>query len=387
MVKKRRTPLIGIIFDYNTGWIGGTYYVLNLLNAIASLPANKQPGIIIYGEKEEGFNIVKKEILLRDVSYKEISNLYTNKAIVLLNKSWRAFSGKNLFYKGPSDKKQIIFPNPSNPFFNDIKCPLFWIPDFQEKYYPQFFSEKDLDFRENYNNKLVAENSPVIFSSETALADFKLFYPYANNITYLLPFAVTLPDISSVNMEILKQQYSLNTSFFITPNQFFVHKNHKVIIEAAAIVKNNGYDCKFLFSGKDFEPRCPEYSQQLKVRINDLQLNDTIQFLGFLDRKVLLKLMSESIAVIQPSLFEGWSTVVEDAKALDKTIIASDLPVHVEQMGDKGIYFNPSNANELATKIIEQIRIGKKEIDWQYSKKREEFGKKFISIVEQICVQ
>ena len=35
-----------------------------------------------------------------------------------------------------------------------------------------------------------------------------------------------------------------------------------------------------------------------------------------------LRLMKESLGVIQPSLFEGWSTVIEDAKALNKKSIS-----------------------------------------------------------------
>ncbi|MEP7108049.1 MAG: glycosyltransferase [Ferruginibacter sp.] len=384
MAKKRKTPLIGIIFDYNSGWMGGTYYILNLLNAIATLPVIEQPAIVIYGEKKEGFNLVQKEIQLRSIHYKRVTNIYTNKLIVLLNKMARRLRGINLFQKGPSSKREVIFPSPVSSFFKDAPHRLFWIPDFQEKYYPQFFSEADISFRQDYNNELTVKQYPVIFSSNSVLADFRKFYPGANNPVFLLPFVVSLPDISDVNFEMLKEKYSINTPFFFTPNQFWVHKNHNVIVEAAAIVKTKGYNCEYLFSGKEFDPRCPEYTQQLKDRMTALQLKGTIQFLGFLDRRVLLKLMSESIAVIQPSLFEGWSTVVEDAKALNKTVIASSLPVHIEQMGNKGIYFEALNANELADRIIEQLINGKKITDWSYSEKKAEFGRKFISIVEEI---
>ena len=95
--------------------------------------------------------------------------------------------------------------------------------------------------------------------------------------------------------------------------------------------------------------------------------------------------MSNSCAVIQPSLFEGWSTVVEDGKALNKVIIASNLSVHVEQMRERGIYFNPLDAKDLASKIIEQLKCGNKTIDWQYALKKKEFGRKFIDIVNKVC--
>jgi hypothetical protein len=35
--------------------------------------------------------------------------------------------------------------------------------------------------------------------------------------------------------------------------------------------------------------------------------------------------MKNATAIMQPSLFEGWSTVIEDAKSLQVPVIASDL--------------------------------------------------------------
>ncbi|MEZ4901449.1 MAG: hypothetical protein R2822_06650 [Spirosomataceae bacterium] len=60
-----------------------------------------------------------------------------------------------------------------------------------------------------------------------------------------------------------------------------------------------------------------------------------------------LGLMKHALAVIQPSKFEGWSTVVEDAKSLQKQILLSRIPVHVEQMGDRAYYFEADEADEL----------------------------------------
>jgi glycosyltransferase involved in cell wall biosynthesis len=58
-------------------------------------------------------------------------------------------------------------------------------------------------------------------------------------------------------------------------------------------------------------------------------------------------------AVIQPSLFEGWSTVIEDAISLQVPVIASNLPVNIEQLGTDGKYFDPLNPEELAEIIAD----------------------------------
>jgi glycosyltransferase involved in cell wall biosynthesis len=60
-------------------------------------------------------------------------------------------------------------------------------------------------------------------------------------------------------------------------------------------------------------------------------------------------LMRVSTALINPSLSEGWSTPVEEAKSLGVPMLLSDLRVHREQAGDRAHYFDPEAAEQLAS--------------------------------------
>lgn len=312
--------------------------------------------------------------------------VYKNRIITGINKIARIFSGKNIFIKGLKDKRQVIFPGSFHPYFNGTQCQLYWIPDFQEKYYPSFFSEEDLQFRAGYQQELIARKVQLVFSSKNAADDFKKFYPAAENKTYVLPFAVTVADTSGVSYEAVAAKYGITSNhFFITPNQFWVHKNHMVIVEAAALLKNKGIKCQFVFSGLEHDLRSPHYSVRLREKVAELGLEETIIFPGFMDRKELVKLIEAATAVIQPSLFEGWSTVVEDGKAMNKYIIASNLPVHYEQMGDKGLYFDPNDAEALCSQIMDHLKSGKTSFDWQYENRRQEFGKNFMQIARSVA--
>jgi glycosyltransferase involved in cell wall biosynthesis len=86
--------------------------------------------------------------------------------------------------------------------------------------------------------------------------------------------------------------------------------------------------------------------------------------------------MKNAQAVIQPSLFEGWSTVVEDAKALNQTLIVSNIAVHKEQLRDKGYFFAPNDYHELGIKMIEVIEnpIGKLKYDFDYTENIKKFA-------------
>ena len=58
--------------------------------------------------------------------------------------------------------------------------------------------------------------------------------------------------------------------------------------------------------------------------------------------------MKHAQAVLQPSLFEGWITVIEDAKSLQAPVVASNIPVNIEQLGPNGVYFDPHDDKKLA---------------------------------------
>ena len=81
--------------------------------------------------------------------------------------------------------------------------------------------------------------------------------------------------------------------------------------------------------------------------------SEQVQLLGLVSRERLVSLMRRALAVIQPSLFEGWSTVVEDARALGRPCLLSDLPVHREQNPPGARFFPPESAEALAGLIAE----------------------------------
>jgi len=76
-----------------------------------------------------------------------------------------------------------------------------------------------------------------------------------------------------------------------------------------------------------------------------------VQLLGVIPRADQIQVLRCAAAVVQPSLFEGWSTVIEDAKALGRPVIASDIAVHREQLEgyEAAHLFKAGDAADLAT--------------------------------------
>jgi glycosyltransferase involved in cell wall biosynthesis len=83
-------------------------------------------------------------------------------------------------------------------------------------------------------------------------------------------------------------------------------------------------------------------------QIAEASLWGTVIPLALVPRADLLALMREAAVIIQPSRFEGWSTVVQDAKALARPVICSALAVHLEQAPGALGFFDPDKPEELA---------------------------------------
>jgi glycosyltransferase involved in cell wall biosynthesis len=86
-------------------------------------------------------------------------------------------------------------------------------------------------------------------------------------------------------------------------------------------------------------------------RISEYDVRDQIVFIGLIPHDHLYSLIRQSKCVLNPSLFEGWSTTVEESKSVGKRMILSDLDVHKEQDPRETLYFSQTNAIDLAEKI------------------------------------
>ena len=86
------------------------------------------------------------------------------------------------------------------------------------------------------------------------------------------------------------------------------------------------------------------------AKLNNLEKN--YRYLGVVSNIELMSLMFHSIAVINPSEFEGRSSTVEQAKILGKQIILSNIKIHKEQKPENAKYFNVDDYKALSN-IIE----------------------------------
>ncbi len=387
MAKNNNRKRIGLIFSYNENWIAGSYYILNLIQALNTLEDANKPILYIFCGSAKEMNVIKT-ITYPYVHYQFINNTGYNSGLYtfwqrLINKISLLITKKLVFDERPN-QLDFCFPNPEGYFFEktDKTKKWYWIPDFQEDYLPHFFSQEEVNSRKTTQKTWVANQYNLIVSSQDSLTDFKRLYANAENKIAVMPFAVTHPSYIELNIDELREKYAIPQQYFFAPNQFWIHKNQQIILGAVKLLKDKGIEVFVAFSGKETDYRNPNYFASLQQYVEKNNLSKNIKFLGFIDRKEQLKLMAEALAIVQPSLFEGWSTVVEDAKTMNQFVILSDLRVHHEQISDNVMFFDPKNAVALAEHLQTVWEKSTTKIQIDYSKNVRQFAEHFMNIVE-----
>jgi glycosyltransferase involved in cell wall biosynthesis len=145
--------------------------------------------------------------------------------------------------------------------------------------------------------------------------------------------------------------YNLPERFLYLPNQFSKHKNHMVVLEGLKILGKRGIRPFVVCTGHTHDPRNPAYFDDLVKNVALWDLHGRIALLGLVPRDHVFHLIRQSTCVINPSLFEGWSTSVEEAKSIGKRVLVSDLAVHREQDPPMATYFDPRSPEDLADKL------------------------------------
>ena len=372
---------LGLIFAVDENWIGGTYYILNLISAMATLPDYKQPIITVMSKKRSDFEAAKKTNYSY-LNYHNPFNYKRNFAEAIFNKVIKFFTKREYIDKRISQKKiDVLFPASDEICFEQIENKIYWFPDFQHIHYPSFFKSQELNIRNEVIKGIALKHSPLVLSSESAKRDWDSIEMDTHCKVHVIPFAVTHPSLEDIDFDDLIKEFKIAKEYFIVSNQFWQHKNHYVVLRAAVELQKKGIDCHFVFTGKEDDYRNPDYFQSILSFIKENNLVSAVKMLGLIERKKQLKLMQHAKAVIQPSLFEGWSTVIEDAKSLGNVVIASDIPVHREQLATNGLFFDPHNENELVEKIAEVIEGIDQHYPADYEFSIKAFGESFYKIL------
>jgi glycosyltransferase involved in cell wall biosynthesis len=336
---------LGIIFNFNSSWMGGIIYILNLIRTLDFLDDEEKPEIFLFYRAD-----LKK--FADQIDYPYLKSIEWSFPSVYKGyiSSWAR--GKNIFVSSILKRYELdgIYPLHDYPVRTRSKTKLVsWYADLQHEHYPGFFSRRKLLERTMRIRFILRNSDYLVVSSKAVLDDFNRFFKLNSRLkTYIFHFVSVIEDFSGLDINDIRKKYNLPERYYMVSNQFHKHKNHKVLLEALVRLKDKGISIHLAMTGRFPQASHSPYMQDLHSIIDVNNLKSQISLLGIIPRNEQLLLMKYAQAVLQPSLFEGWSTVIEDAISLQVPVIAASLPVNIEQLGQLGNYFDPSDDQKLA---------------------------------------
>jgi glycosyltransferase involved in cell wall biosynthesis len=226
---------------------------------------------------------------------------------------------------------------------------LAWLPDFQHRRLPHLFTRRNWLTREARFRRMLSTRGDLLLSSQDSLNDLRRFFRRVPVNVHVVPFVVRLErEISWEEADAVRIRNGLPEQFMFLPGQFWTHKNQGIVVEALA--KLGAAAPVVAVTGRR-DPRAPQGFDRLRARIDALGIGDRFRILDDQRYFDLLGLIARADRLINPSLFEGWSTTVEEAKTLGTELLLSDLPVHREQAGESAIYFDPLDVDDCVRAI------------------------------------
>ena len=342
-------------YDRPKEYTGGLNYMRNLLFALAQIENKKIHPYIFFGRRVESEIVRSFEGLATVVQTSVLDRKslawYLHKILLRLFNSCLMV---HLVIKryGISIISHAEHINGGSRLFKVIS----WIPDFQYLHLPDLFPGLNILEETNRMRKIAVDSDALILSSYAALEDY---YRIANSesgarVTVLQfvsqPSYVFQAAIEPPTRGKIEARYGFKGNFFFLPNQFWRHKNHAIVFAAVKALKERGIEVLLLCTGnlRDYRMKDTSYIDGLYKYIDDNNLGQNIKILGAIDYIDVLFLMRNSVAIINPSRFEGWSSTVEEAKSMGKRLILSNIPVHQEQNPSGALFFDPDDEQGLS---------------------------------------
>jgi len=197
-------------------------------------------------------------------------------------------------------------------------------------------------------SQAIYKANKIIVPSETIKQTLSRYYPQAQKKVVVIKEGIDrkFQKLKTKNQKTITYTLHPTPYTLLYVGSLYPHKNLELVFQALKQlpeVKLNIVSARSAFRDK------------LEHQTQASNLKHQISFLGYILDKELIKLYHSSLALVQPSLSEGFGLTGVEAMAAGCPVLASDIPVFKEIYGQAAIYFDPKSTESLI-KAIEQLR-------------------------------
>lgn len=226
-----------------------------------------------------------------------------------------------------------------------------YIPDLQEHFFPQFFTEEVRRYRRLYYGHSGRASTLLITPSHHSKTTIIDKFQIPEEKIRIVPHGChpIFEDHEFQGVRPAGFPPGLERYLFY-PAIPWKHKNHQAILDALAILRRQREIIPCIFAGNT--GKGDPTLLDLISEINKRNLSDQVFHLGEVSLNEMKYLYRNALALIHPSLFEGFGMPVLEAMKSGCPLICSDRSSIPEIAQNAALYFDPENAADIADKLL-----------------------------------
>lgn len=237
-------------------------------------------------------------------------------------------------------RSRLIFsPLPEAPLFTGCRY-IVMAHDLIPLRFPKKFSRLTAYFR-YYIPQVLSQATHIICNSQSTAQDITDFFHIPENKITPIPLAINPDKFPFLNLP--------KSNYFLYIGRHDHYKNLHRLIEAFAALPH-GKDYQLWLAG----PWDETYTPALKNQVQELGLENQVKFLNYVPFDELIKIINHAIALVFPTLWEGFGFPVLEAMACGTPVITSNISSLPEVAGDAALLINPYRVEEI-TEAMEAL--------------------------------
>jgi len=214
-------------------------------------------------------------------------------------------------------------------------------------YFPEVSIKGEWESRERVYNKMLFKASYIIAGNQTGKKEILENYPMNPEKIRVVPFPTPIKTNTLYDYTPL---INIEKPYIFYPAQFWPHKNHISLIETVRYLNENNYQIHCYFTGSDMGNMV-----YIKNTIKEYNLEKYIHVMGFVDDDMLVYLYKNALALTYVSLLGPNNLPPIEAVSLGCPVIVSNIPGHIEQMGDAALAVDATDPVEIGNAVIKLL--------------------------------
>jgi glycosyltransferase involved in cell wall biosynthesis len=268
---------------------------------------------------------------------------------------WTQFQLPRIYQK--LQASLLFSPVPEAPLYRKCRS-VVMVHDLIPLRFPSLFSRSPLLYYFRYYiPQVLGQARHIICNSQATARDITDFWgisaakitpiPLAYDSAHFRPLTPLAPiegeSLGGVpREEVLGEESKALGPYFLYIGRPDPYKNLQRLMAAFAALP--GVDCELWIAGS----ADPRYTPTLQRQARELEVSDRVKFLQYVPYAQLPVLLGSAIALVFPSLWEGFGIPVLEAMACGTPVITSNCSSLPEVAGEAAILVDPYNVRELA---------------------------------------